>query len=99
MQRYRVSSETLHPPQYLGGVGRFDVFYWASDYNGNERLIVKWAEHSGAFYFWDFHSQCWRNSYSEHIDKGRITKEESDTILAMYKCFAIKPEGNTDAEI
>lgn len=99
MRRYHVSDSVVGPPQYLGGVGRFDVFYWASDYKGRERLIVKWADYNGAFYYWDFANKCWKNCYSEHLDKDKMTKDESETILAMYQCFAIKPEWKTDAKV
>lgn len=90
MQRYEVTSQHTNPPQYLGGVDKYDVFYWASDYNGVERLVVKWASSKYCFYYWDFARPCWRNSYSEQAKDGP-SREQTETILAMYQCFAIKP--------
>lgn len=100
MQRYEVSTSkcTCGPPQYLGGVGKYDVFYWTSDYHGEERLIVKLASSEYCFYYWDFPCGCWKNSYSERVKDGP-SSEQTETILAMYQCFAIKPERAGDAAV
>lgn len=91
MQRYEVTSRHHNPPQYLGGVDRYDVFYWASDYNGEERLIVKWGDVAYWFYYWDFAHECWRDQYSKERANVDPSPEQTETILAMYECFAIKP--------
>ena len=93
MNRYKVGKDSKYnPPQYLGGVGRYDVVYWTAAHGGKERLIVKWDRGDYCFYWWDFPYKRWKNSYSEPVgDKGPL-KEETETILAMYECFAIKPQ-------
>lgn len=94
MQRYEVN--TGSPPQYLGGVGVYDVFYWTAAYDGKERLIVKWDSDAYAFYFWDFTNEFWKNSYSKRVE---LKPEQTETILAMYQCFAIKPQREQDAAV
>jgi hypothetical protein len=97
MQRYELFTlSDCEPPQYLGGVGQYDVFYWTAGHDGNERLIVKWDSGAYAFCFWDFTSECWRNSY---WDRKELQPEQTETILAMYQCFAIKPQQVENAEI
>jgi len=88
MQRYEVAARV--PPQYLGGVGPYDVFYWAhGPYDGQERLILKWGSYDGQYYYWNFNLARWQNSYSQDVDT--VTPTETKTILAMYDCFAMKP--------
>jgi hypothetical protein len=92
MQRYEVSfSSSVPPPQYLGGVDNYDVFYWTAAHDGNERLIVKWASSKYCFYYWDFAYACWRDQYSKVPVSEGPSREQTETILAMYQCFAIKP--------
>lgn len=90
MQRYQVTGKP--PPQYLGGVGPYDVFYWAhGPYDGKERLIVKWHDKTGCFYHWNFDFEQWENSAQQRVDT--MSREDTETILAMYECFAVKPTG------
>lgn len=88
-QRYPVSRSGNSPPQYLGGVQQYDVFYWAhGPADGKERLIVKWSDHHDAFLWWDFGGGEWRDS----VFQPRVMPPDThETIMAMYECFAVKP--------
>jgi hypothetical protein len=95
--RYKVESSPRYgPPQYLGGVGKYDVFYWTAAHEGKERLIVKWNTGDYTFYWWDSLRECWKNSYSERVDEKGPSPSETEAILAMYQCFAIKPDRKQD---
>lgn len=87
MQRYEVTNSRKNPPQYLGGVGPYDVFYWQRDYNGAPRLIIKWTNHQDAWLVWRFDRQYWENCYQQKT-RHPPTDEHTATILAMYECFA-----------
>jgi hypothetical protein len=89
MQRYRVTHSDDNPPQYLGGVQQYDVFYWAhAPQKGEERLIVKWADHEQAFLWWDFRIGKWRDNVFE---PKTMPPDIHEVIMAMYECFAIAP--------
>lgn len=88
-QRYTVKKSHENPPQYLGGVQQYDVFYWAHGPSaGEERLIVKWDDHDWAFLWWDFAGGKWRDGT---FQPQTIPPDIHETIMAMYECFAVKP--------
>lgn len=96
MRRYKIVKDSEYgPPQYLGGVGKYDVFYWTAAHDGKERLIVKWDSGEYSFYYWDFRTKYWKTTYMERAGDKGPSKEETETILAMYECFAIKPQAAT----
>lgn len=83
MQRYKVHAST--PYQYLGGVGQFDVIYWPDI----DRLILKFADKDGAYYFWDKQQNIWQDRNRQKTIA--VTPDIHEVVMAMYECFAIAP--------
>lgn len=96
MQRYSVTHSRKNPPQYLGGVREYDVFYWTAAHDGRERLIVKWEDRGDTFLWWDFGGEVWRDS----VFRPKIMPpDDHETIMAMYECFAVKPNNQNNGEL
>ena len=83
MQRYTVHATT--PYQYLGGVHNFDAIYFPS----LDRLILKFADRDGAYYFWNKGRDVWQDRNRQNT--VAITPDIHEVVMAMFNCFATAP--------
>jgi hypothetical protein len=84
MQRYTFQSN--HPAQYLGGVGKYDVFYVPS----MEKVYAKRSSEAGDAFVYNLAVREWQRGYLIQRGDEPPTDEECAVILAMYECFAVK---------
>lgn len=86
MERFKFVLGKMNPVQFLGGVGRYDVFYSAE----KDILYLKYDSMSGRLWKYSYASDRWFSGYNAQ----RVfepTDEEKEIALAMATCFAIRP--------
>ena len=94
MQRYKMSEAVQKHAHYLGGVGRYDIFY---DSRYGPRAFIKWTEEWGRVCMvkrdesettdFDFYGFEELNRRLERRSGPPMTEEEYDTMVAICELF------------